>query len=187
MQRLWRPNWLIACLIGLLALQVSLRSRSEAPVELSGVDPGTPAPSFSVAPLESGTTSDLLAFAGQGGCLLLTFFSTDCPVCSRMRYTWSPRLARWRDSAGARAVALWTTPESHDIKPFFQGYDFSTTTITRIVEPNPQDALDKYGAYATPMTFLIDQQGIVRQGVLGDTLPTLEIAREHCGAVDSAS
>lgn len=116
----------------------------------------------------------------DSACSLVVLISTQCGVCRRMRESWPQRAAIWSDSVGAPVTLLWLSGESEDaLAAFYAGYDFGNTLHARVAV-EPQQALGRLGLFGTPTTYLLDRAGRLRQGLMGDRLPTVEFARNHC-------
>lgn len=97
-----------------------------------------------------------------------------------MRESWKRDVSHWSDSVGVAATTLWLGGEDDaTLSEFYAGYDFEDVMLLRVAD-DPARTLGRLGLIGTPTTYLMDSQGRLRMGVMGDLLPPVEAGREVC-------
>lgn len=120
------------------------------------------------------------AIVTEDSCALLVVISTTCPFCLRMRDSWMRNVEHWSDSVGVTVTKLWLAGEDDaTLLDFYSGFDFEGVQLLRVAE-DPARALGRLGLIGTPTTYLVDGQGHLRMGIMGDFLPPIERGREVC-------
>jgi peroxiredoxin len=121
--------------------------------------PGSPAPEVNL-PLLDGGTADLAKERGK--VVVLNFWATWCVPCrSEM-----PALQHVADDLQSERFTLFEVDLQEDaatIEPFRQQLGLRML----ILLDNDGEVTQRYGVRALPSTFLIDQQGVLRQQHLG--------------------
>ncbi len=123
---------------------------------------GAPAPQISLQ-VVGGGTSDL--HAERGKVLLVNFWATWCEPCKSEM----PGLQQLADELRDRSFKLYSVDLQEDapqIEAFQRQYGLN---LYAVLDDNG-DVTRAYGVRALPATFLIDQQGVVRQQRLGPLL-----------------
>lgn len=132
------------------------RPLSESRIERGGLKGGTPAPPFSLPDIHGRLTS-LEEFRGRR--VLLVFTDSHCGPCDRL----APELVRLhsqhRDNGLAVVMVGRGEPEENRRKAEQYGIEFPLVL-------QEQWKLSKaYGIFATPVAFLIDEQGVIARNV----------------------
>lgn len=124
----------------------------------------------------------LQALATQGDrCALVVLSSTSCYSCRLMRVTWPARARSWVDSVGGGVNLLWIGGDDvTEQQAFYAGFDFDGVALASVVGDAGR-VLGRLGLFATPTTYLLDRMGRLRQGVLGDRLPSVTAGVAACG------
>lgn len=129
---------------------------------------------------DSTTSLNHLLTSSTTSCALLVLISTRCSFCLRMRGTWPQRADAWSDSVGMPVMNIWLAGEEESaLREFYSGYDFGGVVLGRIPE-DPSGAFERLGVFGTPITYLLDAEGRLRMGAMGDTLPPVNKGREVC-------
>lgn len=121
--------------------------------------PGSPAPDIKL-PLLDGGTGDLAQQRGK--VVLVNFWATWCIPCR----TEMPELQRLADGMQGERFMLFTVDLQEDaatINPFRQELGLRLPVLL----DQDGDVTQHYGVRALPATFLIDQNGVLRQQRLG--------------------
>ena len=127
---------------------------------VSKVDIGQPAPSFKLPDLEA---REIALENFKGKIVLLDFWATWCSPC-RMTMPVVEKLSReYPDDVVVLAVNL------RESKGVIEKYVFEQAIKSRVLLDERGDVSGDYGAYAIPMQFLIDRNGIVRHIQTGYT------------------
>lgn len=122
--------------------------------------------------------TDLLT--SRGTCSLLVIVSTHCYFCRQMRGTWPQQAREWADSVGVPVHSVWLSGEDEEtLNTFYEGYDFSGVTLARLPS-RPARTLQRLGLVGTPTSYLLDRQGRLRLGVLGDRFPPVPQGQRAC-------
>lgn len=140
--------------------------------------PSTPVRSVDVkaAPVEY---LEKLATAGNR-CALVVLASMSCHYCQLMRLTWSARARSWADSVGREVNFIWLAGDDvTEQQSFYSGFDFAGVVL-RTVVGEPGRALGRLGLFGTPTTYLLDREGLLREGVMGDRLPSVSAGMAAC-------
>ncbi len=118
-------------------------------------------------------SGERLAFRAtlSGGCHLVVFISTTCPVCKDMRMTWWNKFVSWRDSLNIAIEPLWVFWEPEElVNGFFQGI-YRVPTV--LLLGNHRKAIAKFGVFGTPLSYLVDGNQRLQAGVVGNRFPEL--------------
>jgi peroxiredoxin len=133
----------------------SERSLAESRIEREGLPAGTPAPAFALPDI-GGDTVSLDDYRGRR--VLLVFSDPDCGPCDALL----PDLARLHDAAGERLEVVLVGRGSVDdnrrkAAAHAIGFPF-------VVQPGWRLSKE-YGIFATPVAFLIDEEGFIAREV----------------------
>jgi peroxiredoxin len=132
------------------------RPLTESRIERRGLRAGTPAPAFELPDL-NGNPVSLAAFRGQR--VLLVFSDPNCGPCTAL----APELARFnRDHDGHDLAVLMVSrgdAEANRSKAQQLGLNFPI-----VIQPGWRIS-KKYGIFATPVAFLVDEQGTLARDV----------------------
>ena len=124
--------------------------------------PGAPAPQIAL-PVLGGGTSDLRAERGK--VVLVNFWATWCEPCrSEM-----PGLQQLADELGSRPFRVYSVDLQEDAEQV-AAFQQQLGLHLHVVLDQDGDVTRAYGVRALPATFLIDQQGVLRQQRLGPLL-----------------
>ena len=75
---------------------------------------------------------------------------------------------------------IWLAGEEVSaLREFYSGYDFEGVVLGRVPE-DPAGAFERLGIFGTPITYLLDAEGRLRMGTMGDILPPVNKGREVC-------
>lgn len=133
-----------------------MRNLSESRLVRDGLKAGTVAPTFSLPDLD-GNPVALEDYRGKR--VLLTFTSPDCGPCDAL----APHLARLHDGHAGNGLAVILVGrgdvEENRQKAAEHGYEFP------VVLQEGWKLSREYGIFATPVAFLIDEQGTISQNV----------------------
>jgi peroxiredoxin len=143
----------------------SERSLAESRLEREGLEPGTPAPHFSLPDL-SGETVSLADFRGRR--VLLVFSDPSCGPCNAVADDLAA-LDRERDDMAIVAVSRGELEENRR-KAVEHAVDFP------VVIQNGWRVSKQYGIFATPVAFLIDENGVIAAKVAKGREEILELA-----------
>lgn len=151
------------------------------PLALAGPTPGAPFPAVRIGTLAGNSDlalADLLS--ESSGCSLLVIVSSSCPICRHMRVTWPGRFKRWADSVKAPVRAIWLMEEGRGhLAEFRRGYTLDRLELAFIAKDRTT-ALRDLGIIGTPTLYLIDSQGRMQAGLVGDRLPSAALAQSVC-------
>ena len=145
----------------------SERSLSESKLEREGLKPGTPAPAFALPDLE-GRTVALEEYRGRR--VLLVFSDPECGPCDAL----APELARLDDEARDDLEIVMVTRggvEENRRKTEEHGIRFPV-----VLQPRWKVSKD-YGIFATPVAFLVDEEGVIPETVAKGGPEILRLAR----------
>lgn len=112
-------------------------------------------------------------------CTLLVLMSVRCAFCKRMRHTWYQQFIAVSDSAKLQPAAIWMFPDSADAVRSFE-LGFPMEGIQSAV--TSADAFEALGAFATPITYVVDSLGRLRLGLAGNQLPSRSELATSCEA-----
>jgi peroxiredoxin len=143
----------------------SERSLAESKLVREGLEPGTPAPLFSLPDL-SGETISLADFRGRR--VLLVFSDPNCGPCDAVADDLAA-LDRERDDIAIVAVSRGELEENRR-KADEHAVDFP------VVIQNGWRVSKQYGIFATPVAFLIDENGVIATNVAKGRDEILELA-----------
>jgi peroxiredoxin len=142
------------------------RPLAESRIERSGLKAGTPAPGFSLPDL-SGRTVSPEDYRGRR--LLLVFSDPQCGPCDEI----APELARLHRQHEANGLALVMVgrgdPEENRKKARQNGFDFP------VVLQKKWELSKQYGIFATPVAFLINEEGVIARDVAAGADAILEL------------
>ena len=151
----------------------SERPLSESLIEREGLKAGVLAPTFELPDLEGRT----LSLADQRGRrVLLVFSDPECGPCDALL----PDLARLerdhRETGLAVVVVSRGEPAENRRKAEESGVEFPV-----VLQPGWRLSKE-YGIFATPVAFLIDEEGVIKRDVASGPNEILALAREALGA-----
>jgi len=141
---------------------------------------GEPLPDLPVQ--RSGQSGDvsLKDVLTASGCSLLIVASTKCPTCARMRVTWPSRFATWADSLDATITPIWLVSEgARDWQAFVEGFELAEVEAVFPAE-DPGEAIDRLGVIGTPTVYVVDANGNLTYGLIGDRLPSSDAVTQAC-------
>jgi peroxiredoxin len=145
------------------------RSLSESRIERNGLKAGTPAPTFELPDIHGNTVS-LEEYRGRR--VLLVFTDQNCGPCDRI----APDLVRLhqqhRDNGLALVMIGRGDPEANRNKAEAYGFEFPVALQKR------WEISKEYGIFATPVAFLIDENGVIARNVARGTDEILTLAQE---------
>jgi peroxiredoxin len=149
------------------------RPVSESRIEREGLKAGTPAPAFELPDLAGGTVS--LA-EQRGRRLLLVFSDPECAPCDDLL----PELARLnrdhRNHGPALVLVSRGAVDENRRKAEASGVEFP------VVLQAGWKVSKKYGIFATPVAFLIDEEGVIERDVARGPSEILALAHEAVSA-----
>lgn len=149
----------LAVVAGAVVWQTLLQPVSGAP---RVARPGAPAPQIAL-PVVGGGTSDLRAERGK--VVLLNFWATWCEPCRAEM----PGLQQLADELRDRPFALYSVDLQEDGEQV-SAFQQQLGLHLHVVLDEQGEVTRAYGVRALPATFLIDQQGVLRQQRLGPLL-----------------
>ncbi len=132
------------------------RPLSESKLRRDGLPAGTPAPLFSLPDLD-GQTVSLESYRGRK--VLLVFSDPNCGPCDAV----APELARIHEAHKGNGLSVVLVgrgdAEENRAKAAKFGFGFPVVLQKR------WELSKEYGIFATPVAFLIDEQGVIAQSV----------------------
>lgn len=132
------------------------RPLSESRIEREGLKPGTPAPAFELPEVRGGTVS---LGAHRGRKVLLVFSDPDCAPCEQL----APHLVRLHEQHRNNGLDLLLVgrgdPKENRRKAEEHGFEFPV-----LLQHRWEISL-QYGIFATPVGFLIDENGVITEKV----------------------
>src|SRR5215472_13435708 len=144
------------------------RALAESRIERTGLKVGTPAPAFRLPDLSGGTVS-LEDYRGRK--VLLVFTDPHCEPCDQI----APELARLHRQHQANELALLMVgrgdAEENHKKARKNGFDFP------VVLQKKWELSKQYGIFATPVAFLINEEGVIAREVAAGADAILELAQ----------
>jgi len=153
------------------------RPLSESRIERNGLRAGTPAPTFTLPAVNGGKVS-LADYRGRR--VLLVFSDPQCGPCDDL----APDLVRLhRGVAGAGLELVMVgrgDPEENRRTCEEHGIAFP------VVVQRGWRLSKRYGIFATPVAFLIDEDGVIAEDVALGAQAILELARAHHDAREEA-
>lgn len=178
--RVARPLAVGAAEVPELARQVAARTRlsgerevSESRIERNGLPAGSPAPTFSLPDL-GGRTVSLEDYRGRR--VMLVFSDPNCGPCDAL----APDLIRLerehRDNNLAVVMVSRGDPKENRRKAKQHGFEFP------VVVQQKWKLSKQYGIFATPVAFLIDEQGVIARDVAVGAGQILALAHEEVPA-----
>ena len=129
--------------------------------KLTTFDPPFPAPAFDLGKLEGGQ-STLDTYKGKY--VLLNFWATWCPPCLEEMPTMEAAYQKFQDR-GFTVVAISSDEEGEEaINPFIEKLG-----VTFPILLDPDKAVSSvYGALNLPLSFILDRDGMVIAGSVGE-------------------
>lgn len=168
---------LLAGLLVLLLVAHAMIRPSDLP---NGPRVGAPLPDFLVQRSGQSDAVSLRGVLTASGCSLLIVASTKCPTCARMRVTWPSRFTTWADSLYAAITPIWLVSEgASDWQAFVEGFDLAEVEAVFPAE-DPSEVIDGLGVIGTPTVYVVDANGNLTYGLIGDRLPSGDVVREAC-------
>lgn len=129
--------------------------------KLTTFDPPFPAPDFNLSTLPEGQ-STLADYKGQF--VLLNFWATWCPPCLEEMPSMESAFQRYKDR-GFTVVAISSDEEGEDaVNPFIEKLG---VTFPILLDPDKAIATT-YGALNLPLSFLLNREGQVIAGSIGE-------------------
>jgi peroxiredoxin len=145
------------------------RAMAQSRIERNGLKAGTPAPAFQLPDL-GGRTVSLGDYRGRK--LLLVFTDPHCGPCDQI----APELVRLHREHKANGLALMMVgrgdAEENRKKAKHNGFGFP------VVLQKKWELSKRYGIFATPVAFLVDEEGVIARDVAIGADAILELA-EH--------
>lgn len=141
--------FLIAFILLVLTIQCNYPDSETGPVEV-----GKEAPKFKLQDL-AGSEVSLDQYKGK--LVILDFWQISCPPC-RMTMPMLDKIQE--DYSGKLSVLAINLQEP---KELVRNYILEQNLSSRVLLDEDSSVGSRYGTYAIPMQFLIDQNGIVRQ------------------------
>ena len=142
------------------ALERRLEGRGKQPVESRilrrGLTAGTPAPLFDL-PGIGGETVSLGAFRGRR--VLLVFSDPECGPCDQLAPSLVGLHRKHRGNGLAVVMVGRGDPTANKRKAHEHGYEFPVALQRR------WELSKEYGIFATPVAFLIGEDGLIQRGV----------------------
>jgi peroxiredoxin len=130
---------------------------------------GGPAPSFEAETLE-GKAVSLDDYRGK--VVLLTFWATWCEPCKKEMPEIQAAYEKHKEE-GLAVVAVNFGERKEPAQAFFEK---TSLTFPSLLDRRANIA-ERFGVISLPVTFFIDQDGIIRERVVGGTLTVEEISR----------
>ena len=148
------------------------RPLSESRIERNGLKPGTPAPDFEL-PTVGGETLSLDTYRGQR--MLLVFSDPYCGPCE----TLLPELARLHREmeSGDLAVVMISRGEPQENQRKVEEH----RVMFPIALQRKWEISKKYGIFATPVAYLIDEEGVIASEVASGPEAILALVRFSVG------
>jgi peroxiredoxin len=144
------------------------RPLSESHIERSGLKPGTPAPDFKLPDLQ-GRAVSLRDYNGRR--VLLVFSDPHCGPCDEL----APHLARLHQEHRGNGLSLLLVGrgevEENRMKADQFGFEFP------VVLQDKWKLSKEYGIFATPVAFLISENGVIAKEVAVGKEAILALAR----------
>jgi len=145
--------FLVAFFLSIIAIQCNYPDSETGPVEV-----GQEAPKFKLQDL-AGSEVSLEQYKGK--LVILDFWQTSCGPC---RYT-MPMLDELQEEySGILSVLAINLQEP---KELVRNYILEQNLHSRVLLDEDSSVGNRYGTYAIPMQFLIDQDGIVQHIITG--------------------
>ncbi len=150
------------------------RSLSESRLERNGLPPATPAPLFSLPDLHGDTVS-LESYRGRP--VLLVFSDPNCAPCNQF----APELVRIHQERSDLSVIYVGRGDAEENRRKAEEHRFEFPVVLQ----SRWELSKQYGIFATPVAFLIDEQGSIAKSVAqGGTeilalLPPQEASLSH--------
>jgi hypothetical protein len=98
-----------------------------------------------------------------------------------MRVTWPDRFTIWTDSVGSDVRPLWLSEGGRAaLRDFIAGFAMDEIDFAYVPLGGTREAYRLLGVLGTPTLYLVDREGIVRAGFLGDAFPPVDLSRSVC-------
>lgn len=151
-------KWTVVIMMAALVLAVvSCSSEStKAPQPTTEVAPkvGALAPDFTLNTLEG---EDFTLSENVGNPMLISFWATWCGYC-RYQMPFLEEVHREKAGQGLLVVGIDYGEDKETVRRYVKGLD-----LTFIILLDEQlEVVRKYGAYAVPISFLVDRKGVIR-------------------------
>jgi peroxiredoxin len=144
------------------------RSLSESRIEREGLRAGTPAPPFTLPDLDGATVS-LEHYRGQR--LLLVFSDPHCGPCDEL----APELAVLHRDRRDKGLALLMVSRG-EVDENRRMASHHGMTFPIVIQPG-WNVSKKYGIFATPVAFLVNEDGVIEHDVARGAGEILALAR----------
>jgi peroxiredoxin len=155
----------------------SERPLAHSRIEREGIPAGSPAPSFELPDLR-GRTVSLAGYRGRR--VLVVFSDPDCGPCDAV----APDLVRFYREQGEDGLELVLVsrgePEENRRKAAEHGIEFP------VVIQRGWRLSKKYGIFATPVAFLVDERGMIAREVARGGPEIMRLAYEGLAAREEA-
>jgi peroxiredoxin len=144
------------------------RPLSESLIERNGLQPGTPAPDFRLPDLQGHTVS-LRDYEGRR--VLLVFSDPHCGPCDEL----APHLARLHEEHRGNGLSLLLVGrgEAEDNRKKAEKFGFEFPVVLQ----DKWKLSKEYGIFATPVAFLISENGVIAREVAVGKEAILALAR----------
>ncbi len=130
------------------------RSLTESRIEREGLTPGTPAPAFSLPAVAGGAVS-LEGYRGRQ--VLLVFSDPHCGPCDAL----APDLVRLQTEIPNLQLLMVGRGDLEENRAKAREYGLPFPVVVQA----KWEISRKYGIFATPVAFLIDEDGVIAQSV----------------------
>lgn len=122
----------------------------------------------------------MLLEKSSGSCRLITFVSSRCPICARMRTEWYARWRHWNESTDSRVVTIWLTSEGAAASRTFLPDSLLRGVVLARQPTHASGSWRDLGVYGTPTSYLLDPQDRLIYGIVGTQLPPVSLTRSAC-------
>lgn len=145
-------------------------STSESIAQKVGYEIGNLAPDFTLKTLD-GKTVSLSDYRGKP--VYINFWTSWCPACKEEIPEIQKFYEQYKDRVAVLAINITYSDKMKDIQNILK--ENQVTFPVLLDEKSTNSVTDRYGVYAIPASFFIDEKGIIRahhEGAM--TLKTLE-------------
>jgi len=171
-----QPGWTLADLLTRTELLLGVSSQSSAPNQSDRVQPGKPAPGFTLGDL-AGRPVSLHDHLGQP--VIVNFWATWCDPCRRELPLLDAAIGQ---HPGLVVLGVDQGESAETIRPFLTKVLGRDVAITTLRDPDHQVA-DRYAVPGLPVSVFIDPGGTVRAVHVGELdAPTLASELHSIGA-----
>jgi peroxiredoxin len=150
-------------------------SLTRSKIKRDGLKAGTPAPEFRL-PCLDGTERSLEGFRGRR--VLLIFSDPHCGPCEAL----APDLAKFHRAQTGVSVVMISRGEPKENRAKVKEHDLSFPVLLQ----QRWEVSRLYAMFATPMAYLIDEQGIILNDAAVGVEPILKLMAESKEAVAAA-